>query len=163
MVVYLMRHGIAEDHPVKGQGDFDRALTDEGKTKVRHIARHLRKLGVMLDVVHSSPLLRARQTAEIVAEELARSREVVLLKQLDTSTSPIVLFNTLISIQSGRDVFLVGHEPTMGVLASMILSGSTNVRIPFKRAAVAALDAEIDEHRIKASMKWFISYGIIDQ
>src|SRR5215468_8844575 len=70
MELYVLRHGIAADMGPEGSGDAGRPLTEEGIAKMREEARGLLQLGLRLDVLLSSPLVRARQTAEIVGRAL---------------------------------------------------------------------------------------------
>src|SRR3954470_5009214 len=68
--LYLVRHGIAVPHGTPGIADDDRPLTDEGEKRMKQVAKGLRHLGVQPDRIVTSPLPRARRTAEIVAEVL---------------------------------------------------------------------------------------------
>src|SRR6185436_6950664 len=68
MEIYIVRHAIAEDAPSKGTGDAARALTEEGRQKMKEAAAGFAKLEFSIDKIFSSPLIRAKQTAEILAK-----------------------------------------------------------------------------------------------
>src|SRR6185436_7907143 len=108
MRVYLLRHGIAEP-ATGGMSDFDRQLTDEGRAELDAIARGLLRLKVHPDRNLSSPLIRARQTAEAVAPVLDGTVE--LADEL-SSGALFGAFQRLIHRQGAANVLLlVGHEP----------------------------------------------------
>src|SRR5262245_32744129 len=77
MELYFLRHGVAADVGPEGGGDAGRPLTVEGIAKIKEEARGLRRLGVRPDIVLTSPLVRARQTAEIVRHALGLDSRVV--------------------------------------------------------------------------------------
>src|SRR3954466_2368199 len=80
--LYLIRHAIAEERGEKWPDDTKRPLSATGIARMRRAARGLKRLGVKFDVVLASPLVRARQTAEIVAAELEQRSPVVIADSL---------------------------------------------------------------------------------
>src|SRR5580693_3941727 len=87
MELYLLRHAIAEDHTPSGR-DADRALTDDGRKKLRKVLERARKASVTPTLILSSPLKRAFETAEIAARELGYSSEISITDALTPSSSP---------------------------------------------------------------------------
>src|SRR5215467_9906384 len=75
MNIYIVRHAIAEDLPRSGPGDAMRALTAEGRKKMKEAAAGFAQLDPVIDRIFTSPLVRARQTAEIIAKEIDHSIE----------------------------------------------------------------------------------------
>lgn len=157
LLVYLMRHGIAED-PRHGLADADRALTDEGEEKTARVAAGLRTLGVRPDAILSSPLRRAEQTARIAAGRLGG--EVTLTPLLAPGTAPRTLVGGLHDARGARQLLLVGHQPDLGELASFLLTGSPGlVPLPFKKAAVAAIQVGALPPRGPGLLHWFLTPG----
>ena len=161
MILYLMRHGIAEDVPSSGQGDMNRALTREGREKTASVVKHIADAGIRLGALYTSPVLRAKQTADIVAESLYGGKSPTILPQLSTSGSMRALFEVLHDVLREEHTMLVGHEPTMSMLTSLLISGRDESRITFRKAAVAALDLALTDGRIRATLQWYVTYGIL--
>lgn len=156
-VIYLVRHAIAE--PATGDmSDADRALTPEGQEKMRRAAAGLKRLGVAPDVVLSSPLRRAQETAAVVAGELLSESSVEIYPPLAPGHDPEEVCKGLRPHRSARELMLVGHEPNMGLLASHLLTGSpTLVALPFKKGAVAAIAVEAVPPRAAGALLWFMT------
>jgi phosphohistidine phosphatase len=129
-VIWLLRHGDAEDGA--GKRDADRDLTEKGERQSRNAGRALKELGVELDVCLTSPKVRARRTAELTCEALdCPIEEDDRLAGGD--------FDPL-ELAAGRDeVMLVGHEPDFSGAVALV----TGSRVKFKKGGVAALDDHI--------------------
>jgi phosphohistidine phosphatase len=118
MKLLFLRHGIAEE--ARGDmHDFDRALTQEGRDEMDQIARGLRRLGVKPDIILSSPLIRARQTAEIVAPVLQVPVEIA--NELQTGSS-LEDMTKLLQRYPHDTVMLVGHEPDFSAAAARLMN-----------------------------------------
>ena len=155
MILYLCRHAIAEE-PASGQGDAERALTPEGIRKFRQAARGFVRMGVDVSHVFTSPLLRARQTAEILAEAFAhekRSVELVISKPLGAAPRLKAFLEELAGIK-GRDVVAVGHEPALGQWIGELCFGSVG-RVQLKKGAIAAIELQ----RERGEMLWLLQPG----
>ena len=124
MKLYVLRHGIAADVGPAGMGDAGRPLTQEGIEKMEAEARGLARLGVRVEVLLSSPLVRARQTAEIVARELRV--EVQLADVLAFGTDTRELLDLLGQHHRAESVMVVGHTVTRN-LSVMLPDGSGTV------------------------------------
>lgn len=133
--LYLIRHAEAEER-VDGLLDHDRRLTTKGHAQARRLARALERLEVRFDALLSSPLVRAVETANALAG-LADTREQT--ESLAREPEPALL--ELIRSRSGS-VGLVGHEPYMSQLVSLLLWGTLDHanRFEFKKAALYALE-----------------------
>lgn len=155
VMLYLMRHGIAEDASRDGS-DADRALTDEGIRKTTHVAEGLRALGLRPDSIISSPLRRAHETARIAAKVLAPDHEVELTPLLAGSTAAAAIASGLRLPRRATQVLLVGHQPGLGELASYLLTGSPHrVPLPFKKAGVAAIEVDGLPPQSASVLHWF--------
>lgn len=159
MKLYLMRHGIAE---MLGTGgvlhDRDRALTAKGEKRVREIARGLRRLGVKPEVILTSPLRRACQTADLVAAELGLADRLEETAHLGVPPDSAALLRQLQKRRPPpRAVLLVGHEPHLSELVALLIAGpSAEVGLTFKKGGVARLEASgLTEGRC-ATLEWLL-------
>ena len=113
--------------------DAKRPLTPEGKQRMREIGAGLVRAGVEADWIVSSPLLRAAQTAEIVAETLDSQPPVDICEALRPGGAPEALIAFLAKRPNRRRVMVVGHEPDLGELAARLIGAGRNASIPFKK------------------------------
>lgn len=139
MELYIMRHGIAEEVSTTGR-DRDRVLTEDGKDNSREAGKALRKLGVKFDGILSSPYPRAWQTAEAVARELDQPDILKELQELGAESSATEAIQKIsITTKGNASVLVVGHEPVLSQLISLLLSGSSSLSIAMKKGAVCKL------------------------
>ena len=142
MNIHLLRHGIAA--AIGRENNFrdeQRALTPEGIAKMRQAAQGLKRLQVSFDVIASSPLIRARQTAEIVAEALKFCQPLDEWDELVPEGAVDAVLRRLHDFRECRSVLLVGHQPSIGCIASYLVFGDARVSLPFKKGAVFCVQA----------------------
>lgn len=143
MLVYLVRHGVAADLSADGpRTDADRPLTDEGRARFSEAAQCYATLMVEPDRVVSSPLVRARQTAEILCEKLGFGGALEESEQLVYSAPPtraVALLQAELLAHSDS-VVLVGHEPHLGSLLGLLVSGSDRAPVPLSKGMCAAVE-----------------------
>ncbi len=158
MKVYLVRHGIAQER-LGGAvlNDSQRPLTDEGKTEMKQVAHALKRLNVKPDLVVASPLVRAKQTAEIIREVLGPSDELKITDSLAPGGSASGVYKFLRQFHQIEEVFLVGHEPDIGQLAANLLWAGSELNIPFKKGAVCRVDVFDLPPTSPGMLKWFIT------
>ena len=137
MELYFLRHGIAADVGPAGLGDAGRPLTQEGITKIQAGARGMRRLGLRLDALLSSPLVRAHETAAIVAREFGL--ELQLAEKLAPGCDMAQLFALLGEYRAAERVMLVGHEPDFSSLIGALTGGS---QVLMKKGGLARVDIE---------------------
>jgi phosphohistidine phosphatase len=140
MELYFLRHGIAADVGPAGSGDAGRPLTKEGVTKLKAATRGLRRLGVAPDVLLSSPLVRARQTAEIVAYEL--ELELQLADALAPGCTVERLLDLLGQHRDAERAMVVGHEPDFSAMIGALTGGS---RVLIKKGGLGRVDLDVTE------------------
>lgn len=137
MKCYFLRHGIAVEADAWAGSDFERPLTRDGHARMEREAKALEELSLQFDVIVTSPLLRAKQTAEIVAVRLDLREKLVEDPRLDTGFT----FERLAAIlrdQSAADaILLVGHEPSMSATIGRAIGGAS---IELKKAALAGIE-----------------------
>lgn len=134
MKIFLIRHGHAVDED-RHLSDSERFLSRKGRKSVREVGRALRKASVSFDVVLTSPLVRAVQTAELVAEQVGYEGVIEVVPSLQPM-GPIEVAQQEI-IQRGRHIAVVGHEPSISVLCGL-LAGQSHFP-PLRKAQVVCL------------------------
>jgi len=149
--LYLLRHGIAVDPGTPGIPDGERPLTAKGEKRMSQIARGLRVLGLKLDRIVTSPLARARSTAEIVARELDLLGLLEVSNILQAGTSAATVRRWLRE-RSEERLLVVGHNPTLSDLVALLVLGSEHPSIcDLKKGGMAALTrspASVDLYEI---------------
>ncbi len=157
--LYLIRHGLAEERGEAWPDDAKRPLTEEGMSRLRRSARALERLGVSIDVVLTSPLVRSRQTAEIVAAAFAPRPPVVNVDALAPGGA-FAAFTAELDKHARRSrIAIVGHEPGIGELAARLLGMRHPVE--FKKGAVCRIDLDELPPRGPGILRWFVSPKIL--
>lgn len=138
MRLWIVRHGIAEDSAASGR-DEDRALTTLGKERVGHVAEALKRAGIAPSQVITSPLVRARETAEILRAALLPRQALSVLESLSPDGRPGDVIEDLRLQFRGEPVMLVSHMPNVSVLLAALVGGRAE-GFEFKKAAVAEVE-----------------------
>jgi len=159
MDLYILRHGIAVEPGTPGyETDADRPLTPEGERKLRQIADAMRALELSFDLILSSPYLRARQTAEIVAATLGARKRLEMSDALTPSGSIKKLVELLKRREpSPESVLLVGHEPYLSELISLLLSGKESFAVVMKKGGLCKLTTESLKPGRCATLQWLLT------
>jgi phosphohistidine phosphatase len=155
MELYLLRHGIAEDHAASGH-DADRALTDDGRKKLRHVLARARKASVTPTLILSSPLKRAFETAEIAAKELGYSSEIAITNALTPDSSPHRVWTEIRAHRDEPALLLAGHEPLFSATVASML-GSSRSMVEFKKAALVRIDFDSLGPEPRGVLQWMIT------
>ena len=143
-VLYLVRHAIAAERGPKYPKDDARPLTREGKARMKAVVAGWRKLKPGLDLILTSPLVRAQSTAEIVREGLKNDVQLERFPALAPGHRPSEVAAALARLpKAGKRkgtsvVALVGHEPDLGQLAAWLIGAKEP--IPFKKGGIARID-----------------------
>lgn len=135
MDLILLRHGKAENTSL--DGDFSRALVEKGREQARRAGKLLRSAGVVPDIVLTSPLLRARQTAD----EFCQAAEIpgpVIQGWLACGMAPDIAFSELAGFREFKRIAIVGHEPDFSHLIEWVL-GTESASIEVKKGTLACL------------------------
>jgi phosphohistidine phosphatase len=157
--VYLIRHGVAEERGDAWPDDSKRPLTEDGTSRMRKAARGLSRLGVVFDIVLTSPLVRARQTAEIVAGGLAPRPSLVNLDSLAPDAGYAALITELEKHARKPRIALVGHEPDIGELAARLIGSRRSIE--FKKGAICRIDVDDIPPTGPGQLRWFITPKIL--
>ncbi len=157
MRLYLLRHGIAEATAPQGN-DGARRLTAAGRSRMRVEAAGMRALGLAFDAILTSPLARAAETAAIVAAAYPKAPQPHELAELSAGVPPPETLRALRPFLRRRHVLAVGHEPGLGRLASLILTGSSEgMTVELKKGSLLAIDLHTLEPRAGAALRWLLS------
>ena len=159
MNLYLLRHGIAVEPGTPGyENDSERPLVAKGERRLRSAAAAMKKLELSFGLILSSPFLRARQTAEIVAGELKLKKRLQFTDTLACGGSLKNLVGLLAGLESApEDVLLVGHEPHLSRLISLLVSGEMDAAIEMKKGGLCKLEVENLRHGHCARLAWLIT------
>ena len=159
--LYLIRHGVAAERGEAWPDDTKRPLTDDGAARLRKSARGLARLGVSLDVVLTSPLVRTRQTAEIISAAFEPRPPIVAVESLTPDGSYQGVLADLEKQSRRSRIALVGHEPSLGEIAAR-LAGSRHA-FPFKKGAICRVDVDMLPPASPGSLRWFITPRMLRQ
>jgi phosphohistidine phosphatase len=151
MKLYLVRHAVAIERSGTTP-DASRYLTPQGRSAFRKIVRRVRKAGIAPEVIFTSPLLRAVQTAEILAERLKHEGPVVVASELSPGFDERALRSLLADAGGLAEAAFVGHEPDLGDLAATLLSLPGG--FPLRKGAVVALEVEGSAKRGAGKFLW---------
>ena len=138
MEIWILRHAKAEEGGPRTP-DEERALTAGGHERMRSVAKAIARLEPKLDAILTSPLLRARQTAEPVARALSLRDDLIETSALSPDADPKEILREIEKRRLGR-VLVVGHMPHLGKLLGYLLTGRPSTLIDIKKAALARVE-----------------------
>lgn len=151
MKLYIVRHGEAIERGGETPDEW-RYLTPQGRYLFRKTAKRLKKKGISLDYIITSPLLRAVQTADILAETLKFEGHLVASGDLAGGFDRSKMLNVLAAFPQAKAVALVGHEPDLSVLVGSLLD--LRGAFKFRKGGVVALKYDPAAPKTPASFKW---------
>jgi phosphohistidine phosphatase len=160
MQIYLLRHGIAEDARA-GQSDADRALTTEGKEKLRRVLRRAGAAGARPASILSSPLRRALETAGLAAEALDYKGKIAESPALLPEASPYDLWDEIRRHSEEPAILLASHEPLMSSMAAFLL-GCPALQVEMKKAALVLIDVERLAREPRGVLKWMLTPAVCE-
>jgi phosphohistidine phosphatase len=162
MNLYIIRHAISVDEgSPEYEEDSQRPLTDKGRKKMRQIAKGLRTLGVEFDLILSSPYVRAKETAEVLADIFKTKKDVAFSDNLIPMGDPDLLISEMNEKYTADSIALVGHEPFLTALVGLLVSKNTNMDMTLKKGGVCRLSADDLHHSRKATLEWLLTPGIL--
>lgn len=159
MNLYLLRHGLAVEPGTHGFAkDADRPLTSKGERKLWKIAEAIEAMEIAFDLILSSPYVRARQTAEIIAEALNARKRLEFSDALVPSGSVKRLIESLNNLQAPPgNVLLVGHEPYLSELISLLVSGQVGFAVVMKKGGLCKLSVQSLHAGRCATLEWLLT------
>jgi phosphohistidine phosphatase len=155
MEIYILRHGVAEDGQ-PGQPDAERALTPDGRKKLRNVLRTAAAAGVAPSLILTSPYKRALQTAQLAAEILDYKGELLRTKALEPASSPKTVWDEIRVHKDEAQILLAGHEPLFSRLTAYLL-GSPSLQVDFKKGAIACVEIERFGAEPHGVLRWMLT------
>jgi phosphohistidine phosphatase len=159
MELYVIRHAIAQ--PLDKKNDFTdekRDLTSEGRDRMREAAKGLRKLGVEFDLILTSPLVRAVETADVVAATLGVAKKDV---QQTTNLAPGAAIEALVaelkSHTGMESIALVGHQPDLGDIIADIIGCKGGLAVELKKGSVCAINITETVPLLRGTLQWLLT------
>jgi phosphohistidine phosphatase len=159
MQLLVIRHAIAKDREVfaaTGEDDALRPLTEVGAERMKDAAAGLRRVVRTLDILAASPLLRAQQTAEIVAEAYG-NLPVHTGGVLSPESEPPAFLRWLRQQRTANVVAVVGHEPHLGTLVTWLMTGQSTSRIALRKGGACLLDFSARPAAGGATLQWALT------
>lgn len=160
MKLLLIRHAIAEepeDFARTGKDDRQRPLTDEGRKKMKQNAKGLREQVPAIDLLATSPLTRAAQTAAILDSVYGGLSEVEI-EELAPEASPTEFLRWLRK-QKGETIAAVGHEPSLSLILSWLLTGTERRLFSFRKGGACLLEFADEPAAGTATLLWALTPG----
>jgi len=158
MNLFLLRHGLAVERTIPGfKLDRDRPLTSGGRKRIRRVATLLHKVQGSFDVILTSPYVRARQTAEIVADRLGGAKKLEISEHLGPGKSFGGLMQELNHRAGLESILLVGHEPDLSQLISMLVTGKPGLPVELKKGGLCKLEIGTLRAGHCATLQWLMT------
>lgn len=152
-----MRHGIAVPAEAGMTSDWERPLTKKGRDRIYKEATGLLALEISPDRIFTSPLLRAQQTAQVVAEVLKMGEALEEIRELAPDRSPQEVIRRLGTYQNIQRILLIGHQPLLGETASYLLSGDDKLEIRLKKGGLCCIEADRLPPEKTAVLHWLLT------
>ena len=157
--LYLVRHAIAAERGEDWPDDDKRPLTARGVARFKDSISGLSRLDVAVDEIFTSPLVRAKQTAEILAGGLPGKPTVKVLDALSPGHAPASVLAQLARTARRRRLAIVGHEPSLGELAAHLIGAGR--ALAFKKGGVCRIDVESLSSRRPGALNWFVTPKVL--
>jgi len=157
MKLYILRHGDAAEPGDPRYKENDRPLTPKGIQRTKQLAHTLRQMETSFDAILSSPLTRARQTAEIIARGLQLPDKLKLTDHLSPSGSMEKLVEQINGLHPApEDVLLSGHEPYLSAFISLLCVGGLDLAVKMKKGALCRLEVDVLSCGRCATLEWLL-------
>lgn len=157
MEILILRHGEAGKRLAPSSQDAERQLTVAGKEEVAEVAQTMKKIGLEFDVIGTSPIKRARQSAEIVARVLGLKKSLEVWDELKPEGDRKELYKRLSRMKRDSSVLVVGHEPYLTTVIGELIAGGRGASISLKKAGFARLDVSIFSPAPKGELRWLLT------
>jgi len=156
--LYIMRHGIAVTRGSAAfSDDSKRPLTPQGKQKMREIAKGLSRIGSRPDWIVTSPLVRAVETAEIVAEVMGNNVPVDFCEALKPAGSAEGLIAFIAKRPNRKRVMVVGHEPDLSEMAARLIGAGRHANLAFKKGGCCLITFDEFPPTSPGQLVWWLT------
>jgi phosphohistidine phosphatase len=150
--LFIVRHAIAEERGPKYPKDELRPLTSEGRSRMKAVTAGFRTLDPELDLILTSPLVRAEATAKILQSGLKGETPIEIFTELEPGNAPEDVAVALGRFKSAKNIALVGHEPDLGQLAAWLIGAEE--AIEFKKGGICRIDVSSLPPRQRGKLIW---------
>ena len=158
MEIYILRHGIAEEAQT-GKPDSERALTEEGRHKLRQVLQRAAAAGAEPTLILSSPYRRAVETARLAAQVLDCG-EMLNTEALLPSSTPEDVWQEIRTHRQEPALLLAGHEPLLSQVAAYLL-GAPGIQIDMKKAGLVRIDQDGFHGPPRGLLKWMLTPRLV--
>jgi len=158
MDLFILRHGEAEPRAA-GIVDVDRALTSHGREEIRRIAAWASAAGYSFDLIATSPLKRAEETAEIVAAAGGDRKKVEIWPSLAPEGDRITLIEEIGRHGGIESLLIVGHEPLLSLFISRVIAGDDRASILLAKGGMARIKNVTVSEDLAGDLHWLITPG----
>lgn len=157
MHLFLLRHGDADSSPTTN--DNERPLSYRGKQEIELVAQFLQRSKIRIDVIVSSPLARAKETASII-QSINQIEKLVVTEYLVPESNHNLLFKEITDMKVPT-LLLVGHEPQLSALISILTSGNEQSNIEVRKGSLAFLAVQKPIHPGTGLLRWILPVSIL--
>lgn len=157
MDLYLVRH--AEAAPVGGpiKRDTDRSLTARGEEDAALMGRSLARIDPNIDIIVTSPLVRAVRTGEIIGGEISDHPIFHTTEHLAPGFRQRSLWEELLALSGGASIVVVGHQPDLGMFISYLIADSSRASVALSPCSIAHVKVEAMGSRREAHLRWLLT------
>ncbi len=139
MKIYILRHGEAKDE----SEDIKRPLSEKGETDIHKIGNFMKRTGIKVEKMYHSTKLRAKQTAEILAQYIEIKDGLKEVNYLEPNSDVNIFYNKIFLEETG-DFVIVGHLPYLSIFVAKLLTGNENKKIiEFKSGSLLCVEKNI--------------------
>ena len=153
--IYLVRHGLAAERGAAWPDDGKRPLVPRGVERLREETAALKAMAITFDAILTSPLTRAKQTADVLAAGLSPHPSVQIIASLAPGGSYAAFLADLGKHSKRSHVACVGHEPDLGQLAARLIGAKR--AIEFKKGAICRIDLDALPQGGPGHLRWFVT------
>lgn len=157
--LYLIRHAIAAERGDQYPDDAKRPLTQQGINRLKKEVAGLAELDISFDLILTSPLVRARQTAEVVAAGLPSKPPVTNSDALAPGGSHAAIVDDLAKHARRSRIALVGHEPGIGEFAARLIGARRPIE--FKKGAICRIDVDALPPTGPGHLRWLVTPKVL--
>jgi phosphohistidine phosphatase len=158
MDLFVLRHGKARPS-TEETDDSKRVLTAEGKDEMRKIGKWMQQKKFRFDVIATSPLTRAYETAEIMARSLGQKERLAVWEELGPGGDLDALSYRASRYGEDAALLLIGHEPMLSMLISRIISGHDAVSLILAKGGLAKIRNLSFDKRPSGDLQWLLTAG----
>lgn len=156
MNLYVVRHADAVSVGSGIRSDFERTLSDKGRSDAMMMARTLAQIDIDIKAILTSPLVRSVETGEIFGKELMR--EVQTTRTLEPGFNPRALAEEVLAGANGASVVVVGHQPDMSMLISYLVSPAHAASVVMETCAIACVHLQMAG---AGQLRWLLTPEIV--